>query len=250
MIFTVKSSSSFGMVKSFHGRDMSRALHKGLISGMAVHTQPLVALSSITVRDLHKLVYRESMIPLERMFGQFWGHNLRHDHPFSERVKHLMHKKQFLANVEDAINSEIDLPSSIQRYQSTLQYARSKVDYVVGLGLYMIPSDMDLYIGTINGYNNLIIIAPDDLKLGQNDEVNDEQVQDMSFDSPDTSFDSPDMSFDTPIEPSTIEPSTIEPSTIEPSTIEPSTTITHDDQKLLLILGGTILGSAAIYALK
>ena len=68
-------------------------------------------------------------------------------------------QKQFLANVEDVINSEVDLPGSIERYQLTLQYARSKVDFVVGLGLYMIPSDMDLYIGTINGYNNLITIA-------------------------------------------------------------------------------------------
>ena len=63
-------------------------------------------------------------------------------------------QKQFLANVEDVINSEVDLPSSIESYQLVLQYARSKVDFVVGSGLYMMPSDMDLYIGTINGYNN------------------------------------------------------------------------------------------------
>ena len=58
-------------------------------------------------------------------------------------------QKQFLANVEDVINSEVDLPSSIERYHSTLQYARNKVDFVVGLGLYMMPSDMDLYIGNM-----------------------------------------------------------------------------------------------------
>ena len=77
-----------------------------------------------------------------------------------------MQKKQFLANVEDVINSEVDLQSSIERYQLGLQYARSKVDFVVGSGLYMMPSDMDLYIGTINGYNNLITIATGDLQLG------------------------------------------------------------------------------------
>jgi hypothetical protein len=157
-------------------------------------------------------------------------------------------QKQFLANVEDAINSAVDLPESITRYQNTLQYARSKVDYVVGQGLYMIPSNMDLHIGTLNGYNNLIMIAPEDLKLGQNDEVNDQpsaltrrvldaiplQGQDYPADTP---FDD-DTSFDLPPD---------EPSTIEPSPVEP---ITHDEQKLLLILGGTILGSAAIWALK
>ena len=98
-------------------------------------------------------------------------------------------QKQFLANVEDVINSEVDLPSSIERYQLVLQYARSKVDFVVGLGLYMIPSDMDLYIGTINGYNNLITIATDDLQLGHNDTINEEQqIQQNQFDSPPDDF--------------------------------------------------------------
>ena len=98
-------------------------------------------------------------------------------------------QKQFLANVEDVINSEVDLPSSIERYQLVLQYARSKVDFDVGLGLYMMPSDMDLYIGTINGYNNLITIATDDLQLGHNDTINEEQqIQQNQFDSPPDDF--------------------------------------------------------------
>ena len=98
-------------------------------------------------------------------------------------------QKQFLANVEDVINSEVDLPSSIERYQIVLQYARGKVDFVVGLGLYMIPSDIDLYIGTINGYNNLITIATDDLQLGHNDTINEEQqIQQNQFDSPPDDF--------------------------------------------------------------
>ena len=98
-------------------------------------------------------------------------------------------KKQFLANVEDVINSEVDLQSSIERYQLGLQYARSKVDFVVGSGLYMMPSDMDLYIGTINGYNNLITIATGDLQLGHNDTINEEQqIQQYQFDSPPDDF--------------------------------------------------------------
>ena len=98
-------------------------------------------------------------------------------------------QKQFLANVEDVINSEVDLPSSIERYQLVLQYARSKVDFVVGSGLYTMPSDMDLYIGTINGYNNLITIATDDLQLGHNDTINEEQqIQQYQFDSPPDDF--------------------------------------------------------------
>ena len=83
-------------------------------------------------------------------------------------------QKQFLANVKDAINSAVDLPSWIDRYQRTLQYAKSKLDFVVGYGLYMLPSDMDLHVGTLNGYNNLIQIATDDMELGYNAKVNDE----------------------------------------------------------------------------
>ena len=53
-------------------------------------------------------------------------------------------QKQFLANVEDGYQRSIDLPSQITRYQNTLKYARSKVDYVFGFGLYMAPSNMEL----------------------------------------------------------------------------------------------------------
>ena len=83
-------------------------------------------------------------------------------------------QKQFLANIEDAINSPVDLPSQIARYQSTLKYARSKVDFVYGIGLYMSPSNMELRIGTIQDYNNKIVIANEGegLTLGLNDETN------------------------------------------------------------------------------
>ena len=81
-------------------------------------------------------------------------------------------QKQFLVNVEDAINSDVDLPSSIDGYQRTLQYARSKVDFVIGHGLYMLPSNMEIEVGVMNGYNNLIQIATDDMQLGFNASVN------------------------------------------------------------------------------
>jgi hypothetical protein len=85
-------------------------------------------------------------------------------------------QKQFLANVETAIKSAVDIPASKERYQDVLGNARSKVDFVVGFDNTMMPSDMDLYIGTINGYNNLLIDASESdttLVLGRNDELND-----------------------------------------------------------------------------
>ena len=81
-------------------------------------------------------------------------------------------QKQFLANTEDAIQSPVDLPSQITRYQNALTYARTKVDYVFGFGLYMAPSNMELRIGTIQGYNNKIILSTHDQKLWWNATVN------------------------------------------------------------------------------
>ena len=81
-------------------------------------------------------------------------------------------QKQFLANVEDAISSPVDIPSAIDRYQSVLQNASSKVDYTFGTGLYMAPSDMRLHIGTVAGYNNQIIIAPVGQPLGVSPDIN------------------------------------------------------------------------------
>ena len=94
-------------------------------------------------------------------------------------------QKQFIANVEDAINSEVDLPSSIDRYQRTLQYARSKVDFVIGHGLYMLPSNMEIEVGVVNGYNNLIQITTDDMQLGFNASVNEfETITSEDFETP------------------------------------------------------------------
>ena len=81
-------------------------------------------------------------------------------------------QKQFLANVEDAISGPVDIPSAIARYQDVLQYARSKVDFAFGIGLYMAPSDMELRIGTIQDYNNEIVVAGSGQKLGINADIN------------------------------------------------------------------------------
>ena len=58
-----------------------------------------------------------------------------------------------------------------------LKYARSKLDYVVGIKLYMIPSDLRLQIGTIVNYNNEILIASESQKLGLNENVNSSPTQ-------------------------------------------------------------------------
>ena len=47
----------------------------------------------------------------------------------------------FLNNFENVVNRREDIQEDIKRYQDTLSYASSKVDYSVGEHLYMLPQD-------------------------------------------------------------------------------------------------------------
>ena len=53
-----------------------------------------------------------------------------------------------------------------------MQYARSKVDYVIGEFIYMLPSDMNLRIGRVQGYNNKILVSRTGFKIGTNLKIN------------------------------------------------------------------------------
>ena len=50
----------------------------------------------------------------------------------------------FLNTFENIVNTKVNIPEDIRRFQKTLQYARSKVDYAIGEFIYMLPSDMNL----------------------------------------------------------------------------------------------------------
>ena len=78
----------------------------------------------------------------------------------------------YINNFEKIVNRRVDLQEDLKRYQDTLNYASSKVDYSVGEGLYMLPSDMNLRIKRgVVGYNNEILISTG-LVLGKNGGVN------------------------------------------------------------------------------
>ena len=59
-----------------------------------------------------------------------------------------------------------------------MQYARSKVDYVIGEFIYMLPSDMNLQIGKVKNYNNKILISSPSFKIGTNLKINLDGVKD------------------------------------------------------------------------
>ena len=71
------------------------------------------------------------------------------------------------------MNRRVDIHEDIKRYQDTLSYASSKVDYSVGESIYMIPSDMTFKIrsGTV-GYNNKILVSDEKFILEKNEKVN------------------------------------------------------------------------------
>ena len=48
----------------------------------------------------------------------------------------------FLNNFEDIVNRSVNIQEDIKRYQDTLSYASSKVDYSIGQNIYMLPSNM------------------------------------------------------------------------------------------------------------
>ena len=71
------------------------------------------------------------------------------------------------------MNRKVDIQEDVKRYQDTLSYALSMVDYSVGENLFMLPGDMELRIktGTV-GYNNKILVSDGKFILGKNEKVN------------------------------------------------------------------------------
>ena len=53
-----------------------------------------------------------------------------------------------------------------------LEPALSKVDFPVGTGIYMLPSNLNLNIGQPKGYNNKILVSNTDMKIGSNRDIN------------------------------------------------------------------------------
>ena len=87
-------------------------------------------------------------------------------------ARNLDAQRTFLNTFENIVNRRVNIPEDIRRFQKTLQYARSKVDYAIGEFIYMLPSDMNLRIGNIRNYNDKILISSPSFKIGTNVKVN------------------------------------------------------------------------------
>ena len=69
------------------------------------------------------------------------------------------------------INEDYSIAIDIEIYQGVLEHALSKVDFSVGIGIYMLPSNLNLNIGNTKGYNNKILVSSTDIKIGSNRDI-------------------------------------------------------------------------------
>ena len=58
------------------------------------------------------------------------------------------------------------------KVSKTLQHAWSKVDYVIGEFIYVLPRNMNLQVGKVKNYNNKILISSPSFKIGTNLKIN------------------------------------------------------------------------------
>ena len=146
----------------------------------------------------------------------------------------------FLNTFENIVNRRVNIPEDIRRFQKTLQYARSKVDYAIGEFVYMIPSDMNLRIGNVRNYNNKIMVSKPGFNLGTNLKINlnGDNTKVAKTDKLDVKHkvkDKPD------IKPNKEHKQDVKPNIKFEQDVKKSDTneITYEDEKIALVLGTT-----------
>ena len=78
----------------------------------------------------------------------------------------------FQSTFKALINEDYPISADIDRYQSVLEHALSKVDFSIGTGIYMLPNDLKLSIGKTVGYNSKILVGNTDIEIGSNNDIN------------------------------------------------------------------------------
>ena len=78
----------------------------------------------------------------------------------------------YMNSFEELLKSDYSIADDIARCQGVLEHAMSKVDFSVGGGVYMLPSNMNLNINKTQGFNNNILISESSYKLDLNNKVN------------------------------------------------------------------------------
>ena len=153
-------------------------------------------------------------------------------------ARNLDAQRTFLNTFENIVNRRVNIPEGIRRFQKTLQYARSKVDYVIGEFIYMLPSDMNLRIGNIRNYNNKILISSPSFKIGTNVKINllGSENRRLNDDGEQEKLkDKPDVKSNIDVKPNIKLKHDVKVVRTKPDTNE----ITYEEEKVALVLGIT-----------
>jgi len=79
-------------------------------------------------------------------------------------------QKEFLTLVKDSINNPKGIPDSISIYQNVVSKSRTRLNYVIAPGLYLMSDNLvmtQLAAPGIPGYNNASLIAVEGLSMGE-----------------------------------------------------------------------------------
>ena len=154
-------------------------------------------------------------------------------------ARNLDAQRTYLNTFENIVNRRVNIPEDIRRFQNTLQYARSKVDYAIGEFIYMLPSDMNLRIGNIRNCNNKILISSPSFKIGTNVKIN-LDVKHKVKDKPDIKPNKGDKQDVKPvIKPNKGDKQDVKPNIKFEQDVKKPDTITYEEEKVALILGTT-----------
>ena len=122
------------------------------------------------------------------------------------------------------------------------------MDYAIGEFIYMLPSDMNLWIGNVRNYNNKILISSPSFKIGTNVKVNLDGEQAKLKDKPDVK--SKEVKTEPDVKPKVITKPDVEPNKEQKQDVKPNiksnkelkhdtNKITYEEEKVALILGTT-----------
>ena len=80
-------------------------------------------------------------------------------------------QREFLDRIEDSIVLK-NISNSIQRYQEAIADTRTRLDFAVAQGVWLMPSRMVINTESIVGYNNMLVVSDANMKLDVNNNVN------------------------------------------------------------------------------
>ena len=99
-------------------------------------------------------------------------------------------QKVFKSTFKELINEDYSIGIDIERYQGVLEHALSKIDFSIGIGIYMLPSNLNLSIGKTKGYNNKVLVSNADMRIGSNKDINRDHKKLAPLDVPEKNSDS------------------------------------------------------------